>query len=79
MLAYRIVRRLGATLGIAWWTTALFLLHPIATETVTYISGRPTGLMTCCYLAAFLLFSSDAATRGPRNRRARALSEGNGR
>jgi tetratricopeptide (TPR) repeat protein len=56
VLAYRIVRRLGASVGIAWWTTALFLLHPIATETVTYISGRPTGLMTCCYLAAFLLF-----------------------
>jgi hypothetical protein len=56
MLAYRIARRLGASHGIAWWTTSLFLLHPIATETVTYISGRPTGLMTCCYLAAFLLF-----------------------
>lgn len=56
MLAYRLLRRLGAGHGIAWWTTALFLLHPIATETVTYISGRPTGLMTCCYLAAFLLF-----------------------
>jgi protein O-mannosyl-transferase len=56
LLAYRIVRRLGASLDIARWTTALFLLHPIATETVTYVSGRPTGLMTCCYLAAFLLF-----------------------
>ena len=41
---------------IAFWTTLLFLLHPIATETVTYVSGRPTGLMTACYLAAFLLF-----------------------
>ncbi len=56
VIAYRILRRLGASLGIAWWTTALFLLHPVATETVTYISGRPTGLMTCGYLAAFLLF-----------------------
>ena len=41
---------------IAFWTTLLFLLHPIATETVTYVSGRPTGLMTAGYLAAFLLF-----------------------
>ncbi len=41
---------------VAFWTTLLFLLHPIATETVTYVSGRPTGLMTACYLAAFLLF-----------------------
>jgi len=46
----------GADKRIASWTTALFLLHPIATETVTYISGRPTGLMTCSYLAAYLLF-----------------------
>jgi tetratricopeptide (TPR) repeat protein len=41
---------------VAISTTLLFLLHPIATEAVTYISGRPTGLMTCGYLAAFLLF-----------------------
>ena len=41
---------------VAWWTAALFLLHPIATEAVTYISGRPTSLMTCAYLGAFLLW-----------------------
>ncbi len=40
----------------AWWTAAVFLVHPIGTETVTYISGRPTGLMSCLYLAAFLAF-----------------------
>jgi len=56
VLAYRIVRRLGASHDTAFWTAALFLLHPLATEAVTYVSGRPTGLMTCCYLAAFLLF-----------------------
>jgi tetratricopeptide (TPR) repeat protein len=56
LLAYRVARRLGAAPVVASWTAALFLLHPIATETVTYISGRPTGLMACCYLAAFLLF-----------------------
>jgi len=67
LLVYRILthpslqRPAGAPAGetrqqIAFWTTALFLLHPIATETVTYVSGRPTGLMTASYLAAFLLF-----------------------
>ena len=57
LLVYRILthRTFGADRQIAFWTTLLFLLHPIATETVTYISGRPTGLMTCAYLAAFLL------------------------
>lgn len=67
LLLYRILthpslqRRAGAAAGatrrlVAFWTTAVFLLHPIATETVTYVSGRPTGLMTAWYLAAFLLF-----------------------
>jgi tetratricopeptide (TPR) repeat protein len=41
---------------IAFWTALLFLVHPIATEAVTYISGRPTTLMTCGYLGALLLF-----------------------
>jgi tetratricopeptide (TPR) repeat protein len=62
VLAYNVVRLLGASHGTAFWTAALFLLHPLATEAVTYISGRPTGLMTCCYLAAFLLF---LRARGP--------------
>ena len=59
LLLYRILTHSafrGADRQVAFWTTLLFLLHPIATETVTYISGRPTGLMTCAYLAAFLLF-----------------------
>ena len=59
MLLYRILSHPAFKAGnrqIAFWTTLLFLLHPISTEAVTYISGRPTGLMTCGYLAAFLLF-----------------------
>jgi hypothetical protein len=58
-LVYRILCHRAIQVGgprIAFWTTLLFLLHPISTEAVTYISGRPTGLMTCGYLAAFLLF-----------------------
>jgi hypothetical protein len=58
-LVYRILRHPSmkvASPAIAFWTALLFLLHPIATEAVTYISGRPTVLMTCGYLAAFLLF-----------------------
>jgi hypothetical protein len=63
-LAFAVVRRLGASRGVAFWTAALFLLHPLATEAVTYVSGRPTVLMTCCYLAAFLLFLR-ASAPGP--------------
>lgn len=41
---------------VPFWTSLLFLIHPITTETVTYISGRSTGLMTFFYLWALLLY-----------------------
>ncbi|HEX9154588.1 MAG TPA: tetratricopeptide repeat protein, partial [Nitrospira sp.] len=41
---------------VPFWTSLLFLIHPIATETVTYISGRASGLMTFFYLLAFFLY-----------------------
>lgn len=54
-LVYAIVARLVEEAGdIAFWTAALFLAHPIATETVTYISGRATGLMAFFYMAGVL-------------------------
>ena len=34
----------------------LFLVHPIGTETVTYLSGRATGLAAFWYLAGLLLY-----------------------
>jgi tetratricopeptide (TPR) repeat protein len=34
----------------------LFLVHPIGTETVTYLSGRATGLASFWYLAGLLLY-----------------------
>ncbi|MBC8286261.1 MAG: tetratricopeptide repeat protein [Nitrospinae bacterium] len=41
---------------IALTTTLLFGLHPIQTETVTYISGRPGGLAGLFYFLSLLLF-----------------------
>ena len=41
---------------VPFWSALLFLLHPLQTETVTYISGRASGLMTFLYLLAFFLF-----------------------
>jgi protein O-mannosyl-transferase len=42
--------------SIPFWTAMLFLIHPIATESVTYISGRASGLMAFFYLLALHLY-----------------------
>lgn len=57
-LIYRILTSAvtKATSYVPFWTALLFLVHPIATETVTYISGRASGLMAFFYLLAFLLY-----------------------
>jgi Ca2+/Na+ antiporter len=63
--------------SLPFWTAMVFLIHPITTETVTYISGRASGLMAFWYLLAFLLYikeSDDASHRMiPRFYRAGAL------
>ena len=41
---------------IALTTTLLFGLHPMQTETITYISGRPSGLAGLFYFLTLLLF-----------------------
>jgi len=48
LLLYRILTSVlsDKVVTIPLWTVLLFLIHPIATETVTYISGRASGLMT---------------------------------
>jgi len=58
LLVYWIVlhARTDDSSSIAFWTAIILLVHPLATETVTYLSGRASGLMTCFYLLAFLLY-----------------------
>ncbi len=58
VLIYRIIASAVADgrSFVPFWTSLLFLIHPIATETVTYISGRASGLMTFFYLFAFFLY-----------------------
>jgi len=58
LLVYRILIRAVTeeTRHLPLWTAVLFLLHPIQTETVTYISGRASGLMAFFYLFAFFLY-----------------------
>lgn len=57
-LVYRILMQ-AVTEETRWvpaWTAVLFLIHPIQTETVTYISGRASGLMAFWYLLALFLY-----------------------
>jgi len=58
ILVYLIITRVATeeTPYIPFWTALLFLIHPIQTEAVTYISGRASGLMAFFYLFAFLLY-----------------------
>ena len=50
--------------SVPFWAALLFLVHPVGTETVTYLSGRATGLMAFFYLAGFHLYlrASSAVT-----------------
>ena len=58
LLVYRILTRAVTedTKHVPFWTALLFLIHPIQTETVTYISGRASGLMAFWYLLALVLY-----------------------
>jgi hypothetical protein len=62
LLLYRILTRAvtDETRHVPFWTTLLFLIHPIQTETVTYISGRASGLMAFWYLLALFLYIKGA-------------------
>jgi len=63
LLVYRILTHAVAeeTKHLPFWTALLFLIHPIQTETVTYISGRASGLMAFFYLLALFLYIEAAA------------------
>ena len=68
LLVFALLRsvRLGQGLQprptLAFWTALVFLVHPIGSEAVTYVSGRPTLLAAFFGLAALCL-ATGAATR----------------
>ena len=76
ILVYRIVASAVAEerSSVPFWTALVFLIHPIATETVTYISGRASGLMAFFYLLAFFLYIKASETLGDRTLRRFYLS-----
>jgi tetratricopeptide (TPR) repeat protein len=76
LLVYRILARTVTedTQYVPFWTALLFLIHPMTTETVTYISGRASGLMAFFYLLAFLLYVKASEHQDARNVRPLYLS-----
>jgi tetratricopeptide (TPR) repeat protein len=66
---YRILSRAETdpSRRVSFWTTLLFLIHPVQTETVTYISGRASGQMAFFYLFGLCLYiegtDSNSTTR----------------
>lgn len=76
LLIYRILSRavVDERSFVPFWTSLLFLIHPITTETVTYISGRASGLMTFFYLLAFFLYIKASEQSGNKKLRRLFLS-----
>ncbi len=67
MLARRYAAARLALRPHAEWIAAcaalIFALHPIHSETVTYVSGRSAALMTMFYLAGLLAYASGRSVR----------------
>lgn len=57
VLVYRLSSRIfDGRRGTALTAALIFAVHPIASEAVTYISGRSMALMTVLYLASVLVY-----------------------
>ena len=52
----------GRTLAVAFLTSLIFLIHPLQTEAITYISGRGDALVTMFMLLALLFFYKSETT-----------------
>lgn len=54
ILVYLLVHRLSRNPSVAWFTAALFLVHPVQIETVAWISSRK-GLLSATFMLAALI------------------------
>lgn len=69
-LVWRLALRLGLGRTGAFWAGAVFAVHPVHVDAVTYISGRRDVLSTALYLGSLLAFArfrdtGGGARRGP--------------
>src|SRR5207247_143004 len=73
--APRLAERLGdAADGLALMTATLWLLHPLQTESVTYVVQRAESLMGLFYLLTLLAFARSVAPHEANRSRWRAIS-----
>jgi Flp pilus assembly protein TadD len=56
LLVYLVILKLSLNSRAAFIGAGLFVLHPVHTDSVTYLSGRRDILFTLFYLAGFYLF-----------------------
>lgn len=63
VLAFLLIRRLTGAMLISLLGALIFAVHPIQTDSVTYISGRRDVLFGFFYLAAFLNYLNYASSR----------------
>ncbi len=63
LLVFLVVSRLVSNYRIAFLAAALFALHPVNTDSVTYLSGRRDILFALFYLAGFYFFLCYRQTR----------------
>ncbi|MBI4346479.1 MAG: hypothetical protein HY553_06465 [Elusimicrobia bacterium] len=62
VLVFRLASRFAS--GLAPWAgAALFCLHPVQAEAVSYIGAQPDLLVTCFCLVVFLAYSSEGYER----------------
>ncbi len=57
-LFYWFLRRFSPSLLLCFFSAALFAVHPLNTESVSYIASRPVLLCSVFYLAALLCFDA---------------------
>jgi len=63
VLIFFLIRRFAVKAGMAFLAALIFAVHPIQTDSVSYVSGRRDLLFALFYLAAFHAYLSYRASR----------------